>query len=288
MEKANSLRNFIMIDLQTQVNNITLEMSVVQYYQQTIDFYEGCADVYELLYPDHIAESQKLLLEVTKVFKSIDLNSVLDASCGIGTDMKVLHEAGFDVSGLDISSKMVMNTKHNFRHWFNKSPEIIKGDVKNIEELIPQNKFDAVLFRGNTFSNILPEEHILVLEKLLSVLRGGGVLCIDFRDGEEQFNEKKFFEFRGSGYNKNQKQVFMSYYYYHHPDSIVEPYEVEACINLLNYAISDVPIIYKIKIKSHYVVRRIFESYLDSKNIRYSYVNQYMGLPYLKTLLIYK
>ena len=67
--------------------DISAEMSVSQYYQQTIDFYEDCADKYELLYPDHIEESRKLLLEVTHELKKNKVKKILDASCGIGTDL---------------------------------------------------------------------------------------------------------------------------------------------------------------------------------------------------------
>ncbi len=264
------------------------EPKLLEYYKQTVEFYEHIADCYNLIYPDHIKESKRLFMELEQLFKEKGIRTALDAACGIGYDMSLLCEMDIEVSGIDISQSMVSKTISNFKNSYEISPIVKQLDVRLLTESIFDNKFDLVVFRGNTFSNILPNEIPLVLENLLSVVSDDGILLIDYRDGNEQILENKQFELRGLFCDKDKGQLLDSYYFITHSKKLNIPYNVEANVNLLLFNETKEKIKKKWSIKSHYVDPNIINNYLKKIGTPYQYVKNVEGLPYLRTIIITK
>ena len=98
-------------------------------------------------------------------------DKVLDAGCGFGRDSFFLAKHGFEVWGVDISSKAIKRAKRNFKA---RNLHFSVGDIQNLD--FKDNFFDAVYSGG-----VL---HMLPLEKPASeiyrVLKDGGIAFLHF------------------------------------------------------------------------------------------------------------
>ena len=252
------------------------------FYNQTVHYYDECASLYDYLYPDHLRYSKSLFKILKPMFLASNVNKILDASCGVGHDMTCLIEQGFTVDGADICPHMVEEAKWRLRKNGDNVSQLYQTDVRILSNVVGTGKYDAVVFRGNTFSNIHPEEHDNVISELIKVLKVNGTICIDFRNGSEQFKNKRKFEFRGFGYSKNNNEMFISYYIYKHSNNINKPYDVFAYIWKLKY---NHICCSKINIKSHYVDEDNIIKSLNRKNIDFQVINiKRGGLRFIKTL----
>lgn len=120
----------------------------------------------------------------------------------------------------------------------------------------------------------------------MRVVRPDGLICIDYRDGTELLREKRHFEFRGAGYDKASRKLFVSYYRVRHARTVDLPYHVRAVVLRLGFGIR----FEHIDIHSHYVVpEQIVTTVRDSGcEILSIPVLLGRGLPCLKTLLAVK
>ncbi len=253
------------------------------FYHQTRMYYDNCAECYDYLYPDHVRYSNKLFDKLDPIFRKHNVEEILDASCGIGHDMKNLLRKGYKVDGADISLHMINKAKNNLSMDEFTDSNLYNFDVREIANKISNNKYDVVLFRGNTLSNIMPSETELVFNQLSKLLKVGGIIVVDFRDGFKQFKIKRKYEFRGCGIKNS--TLFYSYYRLKHSDSIHKPYNVNAIIYKLKFKLFPKITKTKICINSFYVIHdlimKIMEKYFISKTVLNSSLH---GLPYLKTI----
>ena len=129
-----------------------------EFYTRTCTFYQKCSSLYDCLYPDHLAYSERLFADLLPFLDRYSVRKVLDASCGIGHDMASLLQHGLAVDGVDISEAMLHEARKRLSakgfHAFSLSP----GDARFLHALFPPDAYDMVLFRGNTLSNITPPE----------------------------------------------------------------------------------------------------------------------------------
>jgi len=268
-------------------NKITLLNG--DFYEQTVKYYDQCCHVYDILYPDHIKYSKILFEKLSPIFKKKNVKKILDASCGIGHDMMCLLEKGFDVDGLDVDPNMIVEAEKRLKYnGFNDS-KIFHSDVRNMKSKIGECIYDAVIFRGNTFSNIRPKEFNLVIDQLCSVVKKDGIIFVDYRSGKKQFKERRKFEFRGMGILRKNRQFFISYYHFGHPESINLPYKVSAYVFTLSLLKAFKITKKKLDINSHYIDDDMIFSLLKNKLDNVQFINfPQKGLPYLINILGYK
>lgn len=96
-------------------------------------------------------------------------SSVLDIGCAVGLAISILREKGFEVSGIDVSPKMVEFAKKR-----NPETDIIVGDFLKMKH---NKKFDAVL--AYAFIHLFPKEKIpKIFHKIKSILTPGGIALI--------------------------------------------------------------------------------------------------------------
>lgn len=270
-------------------NDLMREQNINEsiFYKQTKIYYDRCAEFYDYLYPDHIKYSKKLFDNLEPIFHKNGVKNILDASCGVGHDMICLLDKGFIVDGADISLSMIDLAKTNLRNKGYDNCTFFQLDVREIGERLKGGVYDAVIFRGNTFSNIHPYEIGQTFKQLSRLVNEGGFVLIDYRSGTEQIKHAKKFELRG--YGKNRRSVYLSYYLLKHSLKLKIPYQVNAiiwCYNQSNFSQLN-----KIKmlISSYYVDDNIVQEHInsyfsDSKLIK----NESIGLPYLKSILLRK
>jgi tRNA/tmRNA/rRNA uracil-C5-methylase (TrmA/RlmC/RlmD family) len=74
------------------------------------DFYAEFVSLYHLVYPDWEQSIERQAFQLESIIRENwgkDVSSVLDATCGIGTQSLGLAKRGFQVTASDISSEAV-------------------------------------------------------------------------------------------------------------------------------------------------------------------------------------
>lgn len=256
--------------------------------EKTYKYYQECSDYYEYLYSDHLKYSEIFFDKILGLLKQHNVRTILDASCGSGHDMLTLLKYNFIVDGADISVNMLKNAKKKLTIFGYKNCRYFNVDVRNLKELNKNLYYDAVIFRGNTFSNLPPEDIEIALNSLYDCIKKNGIIIIDYRDGLKQFSKKNEFEYRCSGYSTQKKSIYFSYYSFQHATQMQCPYTVKAYIwywkNILSF-----PKKYSFTINSFYVNGNIIKRFIKSKKLNQINVRvNHKGLPFLKSLILIK
>lgn len=105
---------------------------------------------------------------------------VLDLCCGMGRHSMALHEAGYEVTGIDLSGVLLKEARSN-------DPEgtitWIQSDMRNLP--LEDGEFDAVVNLFTSFGYFdRDEEHVKVLKEISRVLKPEGQFIIDFLNPE--------------------------------------------------------------------------------------------------------
>ena len=107
--------------------------------------------------------------------------SILDVSCGIGTQAIALSQHGYSVVGSDLSAKQVARAKHEAS---TRSAEI-NFSVCDMRDAYAHhgNGFDVVISADNSVPHLLTDEEIHgALEQMLACASRGGGCLITVRD----------------------------------------------------------------------------------------------------------
>ena len=103
--------------------------------------------------------------------------AVLDVCCGSGIVTVPLAEAGFDVSGVDISEGMLARAQDKAQHLPN-----ISFHLANALDFKLDKCFNLALMTGNAFQGFLTENDVLrLLQNIKEHLNTGGILMFDTR-----------------------------------------------------------------------------------------------------------
>lgn len=151
-------------------------------------FYDELSPFYHLIYEDWeaaIARQAKALGEVICDRWGKNAKSVLDVSCGIGTQSIGLAALGFRVTGSDLSTEAVERAK---REAVSRSLDIAFSvcDMRQVAAHHGEG-FDVVLSGDNAVPHLLSDEEILLaLRAMYACLRPGGGCVITIRDYDQE------------------------------------------------------------------------------------------------------
>ncbi|MBF8275358.1 MAG: methyltransferase family protein [Candidatus Brocadiaceae bacterium] len=171
--------------------------------------FDELAEYYQFLYPNIGELNFNIAKELdSKILKPIKARKILDCTCGIGLLAIELSKLGYEVAGSDISNRMLENAVDNANKAGTKV-KFVHSNILNLSKNI-EEKFDVVICKGNSFSNINPEAFEEALENISSVLNKNGICYIDIRNHEEVIKQKPLFEHR-SHVRLNSKDVVCFY-----------------------------------------------------------------------------
>lgn len=156
-------------------------------------FYSELARFYPLIYADWEASVRRQSAQLSSVLteKWRGVKSILDVSCGIGTQSLGLAELGYQVTGSDLSPEAIERANAEAERR-NLSIEFSVADMRGAfrHHGAP---FDLVLSGDNSVPHLLSNSEILTaFREFYSCLRSGGGCLISVRDYEaEDLSERQ-------------------------------------------------------------------------------------------------
>lgn len=156
-----------------------------------IDFYDGLAEDYHLVYADHwddALQRQGDVLDALIRSRLPGAKSVLDCSCGIGTQAVGLSLHGYQVTGTDISQRSLRRAAETARAL--QTPlRTQTADFRDLSGVA--GEFDVVISCDNAIPHLLDDAEIdLAVAQMFAKLRPGGLLVISTRDYDRVQRER--------------------------------------------------------------------------------------------------
>lgn len=150
----------------------------------TEDYYNNLAPYYKLIYSNWEASVQHqadALDNVIKEFVGAAANTVLDVSCGIGTQSIGLSKLGYHVTASDLSSAEVAQAQEEaLKHDVEIEFQVV--DMRQVWETY-QRQFDVVITCDNSVPHLLTDEEILLaFSQFYQCTKSGGCCIITVRD----------------------------------------------------------------------------------------------------------
>jgi SAM-dependent methyltransferase len=154
------------------------------------DFYDRLSPFYHLIYPDweaSVAWQAERLQSIIQRRWGEGAKTILDVSCGIGTQSIGLAARGFDVTASDLSPAAVARARREAEAR-GLSVRLSVCDMREVHRH-HGGGFDVVISADNSVPHLLGDEEILVaLRAMQACLRPGGGCVITMRayDREER------------------------------------------------------------------------------------------------------
>jgi SAM-dependent methyltransferase len=147
------------------------------------DFYDDLAPLYHLIFADWDTSIRRQGQQLADVIRSCwpQCRSVLDVSCGIGTQAIALAMNGFDLRGSDLSAKAIERARSEAA----RRGRTIDFSVCDMRQAFAHHGggFDLVISCDNSLPHLLDEAQILLaLRQMHACLRAGGGCLLTVRD----------------------------------------------------------------------------------------------------------
>lgn len=135
------------------------------------EHYNHAAENYDAIYDKHEEINNNLIADILKKNKAM---SVLDLTCGTGSQVIHLANKGFDVVGSDINKKMLGHAKNHA-----KSRQLdcafVLGDMRTTKLGV----FDSVITIFNSIGHLTRSDFKKTLKNINSNLKPGGIYIFD-------------------------------------------------------------------------------------------------------------
>jgi SAM-dependent methyltransferase len=147
------------------------------------NFYDQLAPLYHLIYEDWDAAIARQGEQLARIIQNHwpNTKTILDVSCGIGTQAIGLAKCGFQFTGSDLSPGAIdrARTEASARN------VNIPFSVCDMLNALQQHtgRFDVVISADNSLPHLLSDEQILIaLREMRQCLRPGGGCLVSIRD----------------------------------------------------------------------------------------------------------
>jgi ubiquinone/menaquinone biosynthesis C-methylase UbiE len=167
--------------------------------------FEQYSAYYDRIYRDkNYREECAFLKDIFDTRGEKTVRTILDVGCGTGSHTVLLAEIGYEVTGVDLSDKMLRIAVKKAEEQ-NKKIEFLKGDIRRLD--IP-GRYDAVIAMFNVMGYLTTNQDIdNALKSINKHLNPGGLFVWDAWFGPAVLNEKpgereKLLEERQGGFIK--------------------------------------------------------------------------------------
>jgi len=151
-----------------------------------IDFYDELAPEYHLIYEDWNRAIEHQGVAIDRLIRSRlpDAQSVLDCSCGIGTQALGLAGHGYKVHGTDVSERALDRARlEAIRRGMDIA--FTACDIRDLERL--HGTYDVVMSCDNALPHLLTDEDVAqAFRAMCSKLRPGGLVVVTNRDYDKE------------------------------------------------------------------------------------------------------
>jgi len=150
---------------------------------ETNEFYDAVAEHYHLFFRDWRATMERESAYFRRAFRDCGVKSVLDASCGPGTQAIGLAMHRMKVVAADPSPKMLESARAKAAD-FKVADKVtfVQTDFLSLPGAV-NGPFDAVITKGNALTHLLNDADILAaLRNFYALLRPGGTVVVGIRD----------------------------------------------------------------------------------------------------------
>ncbi|GEM_PF-127092 len=174
-------------------NGIKFQQMAMELKKEIEQFYKGLTPYYHLIYKDWEASIRKQSNDLNSLIQEKLGNgkhSILDVSCGIGTQSLGLARLGYEVTASDLSPEEVELAKKEASRQGLK----INFSVADMRESFKHHakQFDVVISCDNSVPHLLTDDDILLAFKQFhKCIRPGGVCIISVRDYEKEDMSKQ-------------------------------------------------------------------------------------------------
>ncbi len=147
------------------------------------------ADIYDLIESE---DRYKILKDHwANVLRGRDIKSLLDVSIGSGSATLPLADLGVNLSGSDLSEKMLANCKRKAEA--RDFPIELKCcDFRNVSEYF-EGPFDCVASTGNSLPYVSNDDVLKTLEQMDSLVKPEGYIYFEIRNWDKILEDKKRF-----------------------------------------------------------------------------------------------
>ena len=153
------------------------------------DFYDQLSSLYHLVYQDwdQAIESQASQLAniIEARWRTSEIKSILDVSCGIGTQAIGLAKLGFQVTASDLSRQEIERAKREA----SQRGVNIAFSVCDMRQAYDRHRrqFDIVMSCDNSITHLLTDDDILLaLQQMYACTRPGGGCILTVRDYDQE------------------------------------------------------------------------------------------------------
>jgi len=153
-----------------------------------LPFYDNLAPLYHLVYPDwerSIESQSAALAAIIRGHWGESIQTVLDVSCGIGTQSIGLARLGYAVTGSDLSPRAIERAGAEARrHGVATSFSVC--DMRNAYDH-HQRQFDLVISCDNSITHLLSDDEICAaLDQIYLCTKPGGGCLLTVRDYDKE------------------------------------------------------------------------------------------------------
>lgn len=111
---------------------------------------------------------------IDKILSENNVHSVIDMTCGTGSQVFYLNSKNYTVIGSDFSLELIEIARNKAKN-LQKNIEFIYGDMRNIEA----GKFDAIITIFNAVGHISKEDFLKTMKNINGNLNNGGIYLFD-------------------------------------------------------------------------------------------------------------
>ncbi|MBU4470057.1 MAG: class I SAM-dependent methyltransferase [Desulfobacteraceae bacterium] len=162
----------------------------------TNDMYDKLASVYHLIFSDWEKAIEKGAEDLDQVIKRYTTNSsisILDVSCGIGTQVIGLGKKGYKVTGSDLSAVAIQRA-HNETQKRGLDIDLSVADMRQVHKH-HNRQFDVVISCHNSVTHLQNDSEIInAFKEFYQCTKSDGICLINVRDYDNEEKGKGIFK----------------------------------------------------------------------------------------------